>query len=193
MLYNAPMNKNIAEKFIYKSPKKTVLVILFELLMVGIYLAIDLLTKHFIYMPIAAGADDITIWDGVLKLVAVENTGASFGIFQNANEVLTVISVIVVAVLFAVMILSVKNRNGWFRAALILMLAGGIGNLVDRFVFGFVRDWIYFELIDFAVFNLADSGLTVGCVLLIIYVIFFYRPVDKKQKSGTNNSSAEQN
>lgn len=192
-MYNAPMNKNIAEKFIYKSPKKTVLVILFELLMVGIYLAIDLLTKHFIYMPIAAGADDITIWDGVLKLVAVENTGASFGIFQNANEVLTVISVIVVAVLFAVMILSVKNRNGWFRAALILMLAGGIGNLVDRFVFGFVRDWIYFELIDFAVFNLADSGLTVGCVLLIIYVIFFYRPVDKKQKSGTNNSSAEQN
>ena len=187
------MNKNIAEKFIYKSPKKTVLVILFELLMVGIYLAIDLLTKHFIYMPIAAGADDITIWDGVLKLVAVENTGASFGIFQNANEVLTVISVIVIAVLFAVMILSVKNRNGWFRAALILMLAGGIGNLVDRFVFGFVRDWIYFELIDFAVFNLADSGLTVGCVLLIIYVIFFYRPVDKKQKSGTNNSSAEQN
>ncbi len=192
-MYNAPMNKNIAEKFIYKSPKKTVLVILFELLMVGIYLAIDLLTKHFIYMPIAAGADDITIWDGVLKLVAVENTGASFGIFQNANEVLTVISVIVVAVLFAVMILSVKNRNGWFRAALILMLAGGIGNLVDRFVFGFVRDWIYFELIDFAVFNLADSGLTVGCVLLIIYVIFFYRPVDKKQKSGSNNSSAEQN
>ncbi len=192
-MYNAPMNKNIAEKFIYKSPKKTVLVILFELLMVGIYLAIDLLTKHFIYMPIAAGADDITIWDGVLKLVAVENTGASFGIFQNANEVLSVISVIVVAVLFAVMILSVKNRNGWFRAALILMLAGGIGNLVDRFVFGFVRDWIYFELIDFAVFNLADSGLTVGCVLLIIYVIFFYRPVDKKQKSGTNNSSAEQN
>ena len=192
-MYNAPMNKNIAEKFIYKSPKKTVLVILFELLMVGIYLAIDLLTKHFIYMPIAAGADDITIWDGVLKLVAVENTGASFGIFQNANEVLTVISVIVIAVLFAVMILSVKNRNGWFRAALILMLAGGIGNLVDRFVFGFVRDWIYFELIDFAVFNLADSGLTVGCVLLIIYVIFFYRPVDKKQKSGTNNSSAEQN
>ena len=192
-MYNAPMNKNIAEKFIYKSPKKTVLVILFELLMVGIYLAIDLLTKHFIYMPIAAGADDITIWDGVLKLVAVENTGASFGIFQNANEVLSVISVIVVAVLFAVMILSVKNRNGWFRAALILMLAGGIGNLVDRFVFGFVRDWIYFELIDFAVFNLADSGLTVGCVLLIIYVIFFYRPVDKKKKSGTNNSSAEQN
>ncbi|MBR3684904.1 MAG: signal peptidase II [Clostridia bacterium] len=47
---------------------------------------------------------------------------------------------------------------------------------------GYVRDWIYFELIDFAVFNLADTGLTVGCMLLIIFVIFFYKPTDNKKK-----------
>ena len=90
------------------------------------------------------------------------------------------------------LIFSVKERNGWLRAALILMIAGGIGNLVDRFMFGYVRDWIYFELIDFAVFNLADSGLTVGCVLLIIFVIFFYRPEDKKKKSDRIDVDSEQ-
>ena len=81
-----------------------------------------------------------------------------------------------------VMVFSIKNRNGWYRSALILLIAGGIGNVVDRFTLGFVRDWVYFELIDFAVFNLADTGLTVGCVLLIIYVIFFYKPVEKAKK-----------
>ncbi|HIU60189.1 MAG TPA: hypothetical protein IAB05_02220, partial [Candidatus Stercoripulliclostridium merdigallinarum] len=69
------MKRKFSDKLIYKNPKTTVLVILFELFWVGVYLAVDLLTKHFIYMPIAAGAEDITIWKGVLKLVAVENTG----------------------------------------------------------------------------------------------------------------------
>ena len=191
-MYNRFMKRNFSDKLIYKNPKTTVLVILFELFWVGVYLAVDLLTKHFIYMPIAAGAEDITIWKGVLKLVAVENTGASFGIFQNANEVLSIFSIVVVVFLLVFLIFSVKERNGWLRAALILMIAGGIGNLVDRFMFGYVRDWIYFELIDFAVFNLADSGLTVGCVLLIIFVIFIYRPEDKKKKSDRIDVDSEQ-
>ena len=81
-----------------------------------------------------------------------------------------------------VLIFSIKNRNGWYRSALILLIAGGLGNIVDRLMFNYVRDWIYFELIDFAVFNLADTGLTVGCVLLIIYVIFCYKPQEKPKK-----------
>lgn len=186
------MKNKLLGKFIYKSPKITVLVLLTEIFFIGVYLTIDLLTKHFVYMPIAAGSDDIVIWEGVLRLVAVENTGASFGIFSDATKALTIISVVVVVVLFVLMLVTVKERNGWLRAALILMIAGGIGNLVDRFVFGYVRDWIYFELIDFAVFNLADSGLTVGCVLLIIYVIFCYRPGDSKKKSLQKDSSSEQ-
>ena len=64
---------------------------------------------------------------------------------------------------------------------MILLIAGGLGNIIDRLALGYVRDWLYFELIDFAVFNLADTGLCVGCALLIIYVIFFYKPEDKKK------------
>ena len=175
------MKKIDVRNLFYDNPAKTLTVLAVEFLLTGMYLAVDLLTKHFIYMPIAAGADDIVVWDGVVRFVAVENTGASFGMFSDAPVILTVIGFVTAAIMLSVQIFSVKIRNGWLRAALILMIAGAIGNLVDRFMFGYVRDWFYFELIDFAVFNLADSGLTVGCVLLLIYVVFFYRPADKKK------------
>ena len=65
------------------------------------------------------------------------------------------------------------------RSALILILAGAVGNIVDRIALGYVRDFIYFELIDFAVFNFADSCLTVGTIVLIIYLLFFYSKDEK--------------
>lgn len=184
-MYNMRMNKigfvsKIKELFDVDK-RKLALWFLIDFLFIGIYIAIDLLTKEFVYGPMAAGKPDIIIWKGVLRLTPVENTGASFGIFQGKTNILTIVSLVTVVVLTLVLIFSVKNRNGWYRAALILIIAGGLGNIIDRLALGYVRDWIYFELINFAVFNLADSGLTVGCALLIIYVLFFYRPVEKSK------------
>lgn len=189
--YNIVMKKIDVRKLFYPELKKNLIVLGTELLFVGLYLAVDLLTKHFVYMPIAAGADDVIVWNGVLRYTAVENTGASFGLFSDSFVALTVVSFVTVIALLLVLVFSVKVRNGWLRAALILMIAGGLGNLVDRFMFGYVRDWIYFELIDFAVFNLADSGLTVGCVLLLIFVVFFYRPEDKKKDTEAGDAGEQ--
>ena len=170
-------------KNLFDAPKKKLAIwFLIDFFFIGVWLAIDLLTKEFVYGPIASGEPDIIIWKGVLRLTSVENTGASFGVFQGKTDILGIISIITIVIMAVVMVFSIKNRNGWYRSALILLIAGGIGNVVDRFTLGFVRDWVYFELIDFAVFNLADTGLTVGCVLLIIYVIFFYKPVEKAKK-----------
>ena len=161
--------------------RKLLIWFLIDFLFIGVWLAVDLLTKEFVYGPMAMGDPDIIIWKGVLRLTPVENTGASFGIFQGKTDILTIISLITVVVMTLVMVFSIKVRNGWYRSALILLIAGGLGNIIDRLTLGYVRDWIYFELIDFAVFNLADTGLCVGCALLIIFVIFFYKPVDKKK------------
>lgn len=161
--------------------KKLLIWFLLDFLFIGVWLAVDLLTKEFVYGPMAMGDPDIIVWKGVLRLTPVENTGASFGIFQGKTDILTIISLVTVAVMTLVMVFSIKVRNGWYRSALILLIAGGLGNIIDRLALGYVRDWIYFELIDFAVFNLADTGLCVGCALLIIFVIFFYKPVDKKK------------
>jgi signal peptidase II len=63
-----------------------------------------------------------------------------------------------------------------------LIIAGGIGNIIDRVKFGYVRDFVYLEIIDFAVFNVADSCLTIGCILIIIYVLWDFFSTTKKEK-----------
>lgn len=155
------------------------------------YLALDLLTKEFIYGPMANGADDIILIEGVLRFTPVKNTGASFGIFSDKTYVLTIISIVTAVLLFIVWIFTITERNGWLRSALVLIIAGAVGNIVDRVMFGYVRDFVYFELIDFAVFNFADSGLCVGAGLLIIYLLVFYIRSDKSSEKPKNKENNE--
>ncbi len=168
--------------------KHNMILLLIEIVGIGLCIAADLLTKEYIYGPIANGAADIIIIEGVIRFTAVENTGASFGIFEGKTNILAIFSITVVVVIFIVQVFSISNRNALLRASLVLIIAGGIGNVIDRFALGFVRDFIYFELIDFAVFNVADSCLTIGNILLVIYVIFCYKP-DKKPKKETENGN----
>lgn len=165
--------------------KKNIVKILLEVLLIGLLIVSDLLTKIYVYGPIFDGNTDIVLINGVLRFTAVQNTGASFGMFSNHTMVLSIISLITVTAAFGFLIFSVKKMpNALFRISLSLIVAGGIGNLVDRFSLGYVRDFIYFELIDFAVFNIADSCLTIGCILLIFYILLDY--VFKKPISDNN-------
>lgn len=185
------MRKPDLRKYFYDDPRKTALYLGIEAVIMFAYLALDLLTKEFVYGPIAAGKPDIILIEGVLRFTAVENTGASFGIFSDATSVLLAVACVTFVVLATLWVFSVKERNGFFRAALILMLAGALGNIVDRIAFGYVRDFIYFELIDFAVFNFADSGLCVGCGCMIVYIIFFYRPDKKSENKSADDGKSE--
>lgn len=156
---------------------------LLEMLFFGVVLAADLLTKEYVY-GYADTHGKIKLIKDVLSFTAVTNTGASFGIFGDSTAALTVVSLVCAIVLFVFILISVKTRHPLLRSALVLILAGAVGNMVDRFAFGYVRDFIYFELIDFAVFNVADSALTVGTILLIIYIIFFYKVKEDKDKKA---------
>ena len=169
--------------------KKRWIVCLIELLIVMALIVIDLLTKKFIYGSCKENGKIVLI-EGVLSFTAVENTGAGFGIFADKTVALTIVSVICAAFLLFFIFYSYKFRNLWLRSALILILSGAIGNIVDRIALGFVRDFVYFELINFAVFNFADSCLTVGTIVLIIYIIFFY---SKDEKAIREKSVLEQN
>ncbi len=153
--------------------KKRWITCLIELAIMCAFLAVDLLTKHFVYGKCVSDGDIIII-DGVIRFTAVRNTGASFGIFKNSTAALSVVSLICSIVIILFIFYSYPRRNLWLRSALILIAAGALGNVIDRLHFGYVRDMVYFELIDFAVFNFADSCLTVGTVVLIIYILFYY-------------------
>ena len=110
------------------------------------------------------------VLDGVLQLSYVENTGAAFGMFSEHTTLLSVFTAIVVVVGLA-LLLSGWLRDNLARAAAVLILAGGAGNLIDRVARGFVVDYIEPLFVDFAVFNFADMLVCVGAGLLILYLI----------------------
>jgi len=114
------------------------------------------------------------LFEGVLHLTYVENTGIAFSMLQNARWFLVAVTVCACA---AIIVFYVKERKGMhkmMRISLALILAGAIGNnLIDRVLFGYVRDMIYVALIDFAIFNVADSAICIGGAMLALDLIFF--------------------
>lgn len=119
----------------------------------------------------------------VLELTYVQNTGAAFSILSDHTWVLTLVSVVMVAALVAVLWKKVITHPlGVFP--LMAVIAGGVGNLIDRVAFGFVTDMFHTLFMEFAVFNVADIGITVGGVLTALYAVFLY---DKLEGKGSNH------
>ena len=109
-------------------------------------------------------------WDGVFALRFVRNTGAAFSLFSAHTALLSVFTgLFLLAGL--VVLFSGKVKSIWLRAALILILAGGAGNWIDRVRFGFVTDYIEPLFMHFAVFNFADILITVGAGLLVVWMV----------------------
>ena len=106
----------------------------------------------------------------VLHLTYVENKGAAFGMLSDHRWVFIVISTVAIIALVAYLFIK-KPKDKLLCISLALIAGGGIGNMIDRIFRGFVVDMIDFTLIDFYVFNVADSAVCIGCGLLILYMI----------------------
>lgn len=140
--------------------------------------ALDQATKYWARISLKEDGP-ISIIPGVLKLQYHENTGAVWGIMTDKTELLTVISLILSIFLIALYIKIPQNRRFQpIRIIWIFIMAGALGNLIDRFTLKYVVDFIYIELIDFPIFNLADNYLTLSSILLLILGIFYYKEED---------------
>ena len=116
----------------------------------------------------------------IMDLAYVQNTGAAFSILRQHTWLLTLTSAVVVLVMCYLVVKGFfKNALGRWAAALVL--AGGMGNLIDRAVFGFVTDMFQTTFIDFPVFNVADCCITVGVPLLFLYVLLYVGKDEKKE------------
>lgn len=113
----------------------------------------------------------LPIWDGVLHLTYHENTGAAFSILRGHTELLVAVTAVAL-VAIVVFLLVKKPKSRFLVCSLALILAGGVGNLIDRLTQGFVVDYIDFRLIHFPVFNFADCCAVIGTILLIGYLFF---------------------
>ena len=130
---------------------------------------LDQITKLLVVQRIAENASAEGI-RGVFRLTYVKNSGAAFGMFANHRWVFLIFSVVaIVAILLYVW--KTKPKSLWVRLGLGMILGGGIGNMIDRVRFGYVVDFIDLSFMRFAIFNVADSFVTVGCVLLFVWLI----------------------
>lgn len=137
---------------------------------VVLLVGIDQIIKLWASQTLAA-VGSIPVIEGVFEFSYVENRGAAFGILQDQRWIFIVLTIAVV--LAAVWLLFSGRVKSWLvRIPIILALAGGVGNLIDRIWHGYVVDMFYFKLIDFAVFNFADVCVVVGCIWLILSILF---------------------
>ena len=114
----------------------------------------------------------IELIQNFFNLTNIKNYGAGFSILQNQRIFLIVISLLAV-VFVSYLLFKSKSNESFNRICYLLIIGGAIGNLFDRIRFGYVVDFLDFNIFgyDFPVFNIADSFLTIGCILLIFSVI----------------------
>lgn len=140
--------------------------------------AFDQWTKYLAVLHLK-GQSPIVLWDGVFELYYLENRGAAFGILQGQKGIFLVCTLAIL-----VLIAFYYNRLPWerkffpMRMVAILLAAGAVGNLIDRMRYSYVVDFLYFKLIDFPVFNVADCYVTAGAVLLAVLILFVYKEED---------------
>lgn len=141
------------------------------LLPIAVVVGLDQLTKQLAVTHLKE-LDTFPLIEGVFHLTYLENRGAAFGMLSNHRWVFMVISTVAVIAIIAFMLASYKKYyHPLLYASLSMIAGGGIGNMIDRVAAGYVVDFFDFCLIDFAIFNVADVFVCVGCGLTVLYII----------------------
>ena len=134
-------------------------------------LIIDQVTKYIAATSFVEIGDTIPLWEGVFHFTYAENTGGAFSFFQGGASWLRWISLIVS---LALVIFAWREKLSVVeQLAYGFVLAGAFGNGIDRFIFGYVVDFLDFRLINFPIFNVADICINIG-IAFLIYATFTY-------------------
>ena len=114
--------------------------------------------------------------DGVFELRYLENRGAAFGMFQDKQWFFLLIGcVLSVVIVFLYVRLPITKRNVPLRVCMVLILAGAVGNMIDRMRLNYVIDFLYLKLIDFPIFNVADIYVTMATLGIVVLILFYYK------------------
>lgn len=155
--------------------------------MIVLIAAVDQLIKYAVLHSSLAAGESITLIPHVLQLRYVQNTGAAFSLLADHTALLSVVTAaVIVGGVF--LILSGRVRSRFLSVVISAVLAGGLGNLIDRVFRGFVVDYIEVLFVDFAVFNFADCFVTVGEFLLIAYILYDIFKGSKKDGKKTDGA-----
>lgn len=149
-----------------------------------IVLLADIFTKRVAVSALTDGKS-IPIIKDVFHLTYVENRGIAFGAFSGGRIFFIIVSVAMVAALFAYLYKTPEEkRTVWQKLSLSLTIGGAAGNFMDRVFLGYVIDFFDFRLINFPVFNVADIAVCVGVGLLMVHMIFFDDILNDSEKNS---------
>ena len=143
--------------------------------------AVDQWTKYLVVQNISLYSN-IPAIPGLFRLTYVQNTGAAFSMLENMQWLF----VLVFLVLTVAIVYDFSKKSMPFtkleRWLIVMIYAGGLGNMIDRVRLGYVVDMIELEFMNFPVFNVADCFITCGCILLMVHLIFFNKKFWKDEK-----------
>lgn len=155
--------------------KKKCLWLGLDALWIAVLIAFDQYTKH-LAVRYLKDEPALPLWKNVFELDYLENRGSAFGLFQNKKIFLLIVGVLFMVIVFSVLVKLPQSRRFLCLHVLLgCLIAGGIGNMIDRFVQGYVVDFFSFVLIHFPVFNVADIYIVVSAFLLAFLFIFVYQ------------------
>lgn len=143
--------------------------------------ALDQLTKYLVIANIDLW-EPVKLWDGVVNLTHVRNPGAAWSSFSGQQWLFAL-----VFALFTAGIIWEFSKKRWpfttfERWCIMAIYAGGVGNMIDRFRWGYVVDMIQLDFINFPVFNVADCFITCGGIALVAHLVFFNKEFWKDEK-----------
>jgi signal peptidase II len=141
------------------------------ILLIGLCLTADQITK-VLAVRFLAPITTVPIIPRVFHLTYIENTGAAFSIFAGKSVFLILFTSVLIAFLIWLLYRLPKTKAYLsLNTAFCLVIGGALGNLVDRIHYGYVVDFFDFRLIGFAIFNVADCFVVIGCIFIIVKVI----------------------
>ena len=150
---------------------------LIAVVLFGVLVCLDLMTK--LWAQNTLPEKPIILIQGVFELRYLENRGAAFGLLQNQRTFFIILTVIfLAAMVYVYMRIPPDKKFLPLRLLVIIVSAGAFGNFYDRLKLTYVRDFLYFSLIDFPIFNVADIYVTCSAVAFFILVVFVYKEDD---------------
>lgn len=145
--------------------------------------ALDRVSKYWVMTHLALG-QQVTVVPGILSFWSTRNTGAAFGILQQAQPFFVAIATLIsLALLYAGW--RWRHASPLLHIALGLLLAGAVGNFIDRVLWGEVVDFIAVQFVRFPVFNIADTCVTIGALLLFLFALQNDRQSEQKRSPAT--------
>lgn len=156
-----------------------------SLIAIAVLTAIDQIIKFFVERDLRP-IRELTFIDGFIGWHYVRNTGAAFGSFSNNTVLLSVFTAVLLLVGIVALLMG-KIKDKFYSVCAVIVIAGGLGNLIDRIFRGFVVDYIEVQFMDFAVFNFADILVTCGAFMIMGYTVYDLIRERKLKKAGDDN------